>query len=42
VEGIERVGEVSKERPDSYAAGATDFLHRNMSGAPSRGIGRYP
>jgi hypothetical protein len=27
VEGVERVGEVSKDRPDSYAAGATKLLH---------------
>jgi hypothetical protein len=27
VEGVERVGEVSKDCPDSYAAGATNFLH---------------
>jgi hypothetical protein len=25
--GVERVGEVSMERPDSYAVGATNFLH---------------
>jgi hypothetical protein len=27
VEGVERVGEVSKDRPDSYAAMARNFLH---------------
>jgi hypothetical protein len=27
VEGVERVGGVSKDCPDSYASGATNFLH---------------
>jgi hypothetical protein len=42
VEGTKRVGEVSKERPDSYAAGAMDFLHGNMSGSPGGGLRRCP
>jgi hypothetical protein len=42
VEGIEWVGEVSKEHPDSYTAGAMNFLHGNMSGAPGGGLGRCP
>jgi hypothetical protein len=27
VEGVKWVGEVSKDRPDSYVAGVTNFLH---------------
>jgi hypothetical protein len=37
VEGVERVGEVSKERLDSYAAGATNFLHAEHERRSRRG-----
>jgi hypothetical protein len=42
VEGIERVGEVSKDLPDSYAMGATNFLHVEPERAPGGGLKRCP
>jgi hypothetical protein len=40
VEGVERVGEVSKDRPDPYAAGPRTSSMRNLSGAPGGVLGR--
>jgi hypothetical protein len=42
VEGIERVGEVSKDRLDSYAVGATNFLHVEHERHSRRGLERCP
>jgi hypothetical protein len=39
VEGVEWVGEVSKDRPDSYTAGATNFLHAEHERRSRRGGG---
>jgi hypothetical protein len=42
LEGVEQVGEVSKDRPDSYAMGARTSSMQNMSGAPGRGLEMCP
>jgi hypothetical protein len=39
VEGVERVGEVSKDCPDSYVAGAMNFLHVEHERRSRRGGG---
>jgi hypothetical protein len=37
VEGVEWVGEVSKDRPDFYATGATNFFHTEPERRSRRG-----
>jgi hypothetical protein len=40
VKGVKRVGEVSKDLPDSYTVGAMNFLHAEPERAPGGELGR--